>query len=299
MPLTRVTFSSEQRRIQDNLFRVQREYQKASGPATSGKVVNDLADNPAVTSRIMSFRSKVQSSEQYQRNITLSRLRLNFTDSQLANGHEALAKIREIVLRANEPTNSSSLLSQMASQVADLKSELLTYANAKLDGQYIFSGTATSTVPFSGTPTAFAANSNSLLIQVSTTTTIQINVDGNTIFSGSGGGEDVFDVIDDLQTNIGAADSASIATNLARLDTAMAQVRKARGDLGIRNQQIDSYETLLGEGRILDTESLSAIEEASIDEAFSTLVAKETALRLVFASSSRVLSAITGIQLQV
>lgn len=299
MPVTRITFTSEQQRLRDNLFRVQRDYEAASLPATTGKVVNNLSDNPTITSRILAFRSKVQSADQFQRNMTLGRLRINTADNQLGNAYEALLKIRNIALQASDPTTAATQLSQLSTQIGDLKTEILNYANGKLDGQYIFAGTATSTQPFSGTPTAFAGNTNALTVQVSTTTTVQLNFDGSIIFTGSGGGQDIFAAIDSLQTAVSTQSAAGIATGLSAIDTGMSQVLKARGDVGIRIQQLDSYESLLSDGRTQDLTSLSDLEDASVDDAFSKLVTRETALRLVFASSSRVLSAISGIQLQV
>ncbi|MBI4239275.1 MAG: flagellar hook-associated protein FlgL [Deltaproteobacteria bacterium] len=297
MASDRITFTSTQLLLQENLFEVQRQYNDKVMPATTGKKINYLSDSPTTTSRVMSLRNQVRTNDQYQSNLTLARLNLNFADNRLSQADTTMMKVREIVLRANDASVSGSMLNQLGEQIDDLKTELLTYANATLDGKYIFSGTAITTQPFSGTPTAFAGNSNALYIQATSTLRVQVNLDGNSIFSGSGGGVDIFDVLDDLKTDVQAGNAANIATDLTRLDTGLTQVRNARSDIGIRMQQIEVNETALSESRVQILSDLSLLQDVEIDKAISELVTRETALRLVFSTTSRVLGVISGLPL--
>ncbi len=150
-------------------------------------------------------------------------------------------------------------------------------------------------------------------------TNLQLSISGNTTFNTAftystsiaaggvtansdalktGTGEDLFDIIDDLQTAILAQDTTSIATILDRIDTAESQVNEGRATVGIRQQQIDALERSLGEDRLRILEELSSLQEVNVDEALSTLVTRETALKLVFSTSSRILSVISGLSLQ-
>lgn len=298
MTLNRVTFSATQFTLEENLLQVQRMYNAKVIPATTGKKVNTLSDNPISTSRILVTRNKVNTNDQYQSNITYARMNLNFADSQLAQVGDAVQRIREIALRANDAGLAASTRTQMGNQINDIKTEILSYANAKIDGKYAFSGTAVTTLPFAGTPTVFAGNSNAILTQATASLSVQMNVDGNEIFSGSGGGVDLFATIDSLVTAVQAGNGPNIATYVTNLDTANGQVNANRAKIGNRVQLLDANENALSEDRLQHLKNLSDLEDVDLDKAISELVTRETAMKLVFATSSRVLGVISGINLQ-
>lgn len=424
MPITRVSFASTQLAIRDNIFRAQRHYREASVPATTGRAVNFLSDNPLAITRIFSLRNQALANQQYQRNISESKTRMNFNETQLAEVGGVLNRSREIILRANDPTVSVSLRAQLSTQLGDLKTELLGYANAKLEGSFIFGGTDSDSTPFSGTPTVYNGTTTSVTAQITRSLAVQTNIDPKKYFMGniataastdlltnlhtdSGGnlgalagdtitmagtvttafsttyavtatstyanlaaalqvairaagvgtetvavqangsllvtagttaitgltssisgkaafntafafttpiaasgtgtsavldggtGDDVFDLFDDLQTAVTSANATTLETALSRLDSTINQFLDARAEVATRTQQIDASEISMGDERVRLATDLAMIEDVDISQALSTLVTRETALRLVFASSSRVLSAIGGVQLQV
>ncbi len=185
MPLTRVTFSSNQLTIRDNLARAQRQYQEVQAPATTGLRINKLSDDAAVLPQIFSYRSQSLDIQQYKNNVVDVKTSLDYADSKLQQASDVLNRIRQIALIASDASASDAFLTQMSTQLDDLKTEYLSYANAKSGDNYIFSGTATSTQPFTGTPVTFAANGNSLMSQVTKAIQMQRNINGNEIFTGS------------------------------------------------------------------------------------------------------------------
>ncbi len=299
MPIARITYSAQQLLIQNNMTRVQEHYQAAFGPATSGKRVNTISDDPSNISHLFSLRNRVKESEQYQSSVSNARLRLTYTDSRLGEAHDTIQRIIDVGMQGNDASITGSLRTQLAQQITDLKTELLSHANSQFESRYIFAGTATSTKPFAGTPVAFAGNSTIISIQANTSVQIDLNLDGDAIFTGAGGGQDIFSAIDALSTAVGTANSSAISTALDQLKTGLEQVDSARATVGIRQQQIDAIDSALSEDRISILDQLSKIEEVSIDEALTQLTVRETALKLVFSSSSRVLSVLGGLTLQV
>ncbi|MBX7147968.1 flagellar hook-associated protein FlgL [bacterium] len=423
MSVNRVTFSSQQLVIRDNLSRVQRQYEEASVPATTGKRINSLSDDPSVSSRLLLTRRNVASNEQFQKNITSARLRFNETDSALGTAGDILQKIRDLVLDGNNATISSGALSLISDQLQALKDDLVGEANSQVDGKYIFSGTATATQPFTGSPGIFNGNSNSLALYVNETQTTDLSLDGNEIFTGSvatatgssllttlkdssgnsfkleagdsisfaatigagtvnttytvtanstltdvatslqtalraagdgtevvtvtaggalrvtagataitglelsvsgntdfntaftysspiapsasansdtlksGSGIDIFETIDKLIEGLTNRDSTQVGVYLDDLDTGINQVLNGRAAVGLRQQRLDIIEATVNDASVRLIASLSDIEDADLDKSLSDLVTRETALRLVFSSASRILSTVSGIQL--
>lgn len=423
MPVGRLTLSAHELLIRNNLFRVQQQYNDASVPVTTGRRINFLSDDPGNVSHLFSLRAQVSVNEQYQRNLTGAGLKLNFLDARLTSATDVLQRVRDIALKANDPTVDSSLVSQLASQLDDLKTELLDAANARLDNQYVFGGSKSDAKPFSGTPVVFQGNSDNRNIQASPNVQINTNLDGDQIFTGhihtattsdlavqlknsdgvglnfhagdviefsgnigaafssnltvtssttlgdiatalqsalqaagngsetasvqldgsikvtsgataitnlsvnvagkpdiatafnfsssiagggstsssdtlqAGTGEDLFDVIDDLKKAILSGSTSGIATSLDRLQVGELQVNEGRATIGIRTQQIDALGNTLSQDGVRMLDELSSIQDANIDQSISNLAIRETALRLIFATSSRVLSVISGLNL--
>lgn len=298
MPVNRVTFSSNLLLIRQNLARVQLQYNEAIGPATTGRRLNTLSDDASAISRLFSRRQDALYIEQNQRTVNLAKLRLNFTDSRLQGTSDVLQRVRDIALSANNSTLSADQLNVLSTQVGDLKNELLNHANAQIDGKYIFSGTKSDTQPFDGNPGVFNGNSNDISVQVSKTFQVKLTIDGDTLFTGAGGGVDLFDLMDNLQTAILNGDTANITTYIGQIDTGAAQIQNAQGTVGTRLQQLEAIDNSLSEDSVSTLKDLSDLQDADLDTALSNLVTRETALRIVFASSSKILATTSGMQLQ-
>lgn len=423
MPVDRVSFTSSQLALGANIFRAQRAYQKAGEPATTGLRINTLSDDSGVISRVFYLRSRVNDNEQYQKNTSSLNLRLNYTDAQLAKTSDVLFRVRDLVLGANDPTVDVSLRKQIADQIGDLKTEIVSLANSKFEDKYLFAGTKSDTQPFTGSPEVFNGTSNSVNIQVTSTLSVKSTLDGKEVFLGNvgtavgadvltnlkdsngvplgikagdtitiggnlggafsttyavtsasnltalaaavqtqlrlvgnntevaavqgngsvqvtsgagaitgltlsisgntvfntaftfptpiaggaatgssntlkaGTGEDIFDLFDDLKTAVSDGDSTAIARHLSRLDSALDQIGSARAATATRTQQSESSANFLHDDAVRIADDLSLIQDADLATSLSELVTRETALRLIFSSTSRILEVFNSLNL--
>lgn len=424
MPVNRVTFSSNILLIRYNLSNVQRQYEKAAIAATTNKTINTLSDDSTVTSRLFNLRSVVVANEQYQKNSNEVGRKLNFIESQLSGAADVLQQIRDIGLQANIPTLGSDVREQLASQIAELKAQFMTFTNSRLDGKYVFSGTATDTPPFAdvGGVTVFQANSNSNFSQLNASLRLETTMDGNSVFTGNvadaagttrattlrngtgvplglaigdtinfggnvtgavtgsltvtanttlndiasalqtavraagagtetvtvqpdgslrvtagatavtgltmtsnndtafntaftfptpiasagtgdsdalltGTGEDIFDVFDDLQEAVRDGNLTDITTHMGRVESSFNQLLNARATVALRLKQLETVDNFISEESIRTLEDLANVEEANLDEVLSQLVLKETALKVVFNTTSQVLGVTANLQL--
>jgi len=424
MPVDRVSFTSTQLQIADNLQRVQLQYNQAAEPATTGFRINTLSDDPSVISRVFSLRNQISTNTTYQNNINTVELSLNTADTELSQSTDVLQRAQDAALRANDPTVDASTRTEIGTQIDDLKKELLGYANAQLDNKYIFAGSKVTTQPFTGVGGTFNGNSSVVPVQVSSSVNIDSNLDGNQIFLGQvrtatgsdlattlknsdgvnlgvkvgdvitasgtvgatavsssltvtgsttisdiasflqssvrtagdntetaavqgdgsikvtsgvsgisnlqlnisgnttfntaltfpasitgaggtggsdalkfGNGEDVFDVLDDLKNAVLAGDPTAIATHLARLQTGINQINNGRAQVATRIQQSDAVQTFLQDDGVRLMGNLSDLQDVDATSAISTLMTRETALQLVFQTSSRFLQTINNLNL--
>ncbi len=297
MSIFRITLGSQFINLGTNINAAQRRYLNASIPATSGQKINSLSDDSTVIPKLFNLRDRIASTEQYERNVNESKARLEFVEGKLNQSLDVLNQIRGIALQANSPTVSASLASQMATQVTDLKTMLVGIANSQYNGEYIFAGTKITTLPFSGTPTAFNGNTGAINIQATENLTIQANLNGSKIFSGTSGGDDIFDIIDDMATAITTIDQTTIGTTLDRIDTGLAQILEGMATTGSRIQQAETILNQHSEYKVRYLQDLSDVKDADITSTLSNLVTQESALKIIFESSSRIMSTLTGMRL--
>src|SRR5262249_15791212 len=139
-----------------------------------------------------------------------------------------------------------------AAEVHQTLQQLLSLANTKLDGRYIFGGFKNDTAPFTdnGVSATYSGDSGDIKTVTGPSTTVTPNLTGNKVFQGVGitGGEDLFDILHDLETALTANDVTGpngITTQSGRLDKALEQVLSLRTEVGARTQTTEAAKASL------------------------------------------------------
>jgi len=120
---------------------------KAQERLATMKRINRPSDDPIGMNRVLDYRRRVASVEQYMHNIDTAKIRVEATVGNLEDVHELLRQARDIAASqasANDPTGRITAVRQIAhiyDQVRDI-------ANTRLGGSYLFAGHDTDTLPF-------------------------------------------------------------------------------------------------------------------------------------------------------
>jgi len=152
--------------IVDNMFKSQDSYNKLAEKIASLKEINRPSDDPIGMNRVLNLRESRASVEQYTRNMDGCESWLTITESKLSAAGDLLIKAREIAVAQATATASAESRSSEAGTVQQLIDEMLTLANSKYEGRYLFSGAKTGEEPFSSSVgsaaigTATAADGN-------------------------------------------------------------------------------------------------------------------------------------------
>jgi len=302
MSVNRTTFNVSLIQMQEHLRTSQALYEEATIPASTGKKINTLSDSAAGTNKVISLKNLSQQVDQFQKNLSSVKLRLQFTESQLTSSADVLNSVKELAIQSNNASTSDQERSAISTQIDTLRDQLLSLANQKFDNKYVFSGSATNVKPFiesSGSivfNTAGGANSTEILVNTAFDIDIAINVDGNEIFSGDGGGVDVFSLLDDLQAHIESGDSDAVGDDLDSLATASDQIQSAISTVGSRQRYLDQLEERLSNDALRYITSLAEVQDAPLEQVYPNLINQETALKLIYASSSRVFDTMSQLQ---
>jgi len=126
-------------RQNEGLYKVQEQI-------SSQKKINKPSDDPAGMRKILDYRNKIETVDQYLSNIQRGTTRLEITEISLDAVDDLLAVTREISQQQAAGTAQSRAFA--AEQVRDLYSQVVDLANSKLGNNYMFSGHQTDTPAF-------------------------------------------------------------------------------------------------------------------------------------------------------
>ncbi|MBW1780231.1 MAG: flagellar hook-associated protein FlgL [Deltaproteobacteria bacterium] len=120
---------------------------KAQERVASMKVINRPSDDPIGMNRVLDFRKKIASVDQYIRNIDSAKTRVEATETSLESVYELLGEAKDIAISQSSTDDSSGRVTA-AREVSNIYNQIRDIANTRLGGSYIFAGHDTDTLPF-------------------------------------------------------------------------------------------------------------------------------------------------------
>ena len=134
--------------LNGNLNRLSKYLEQES----TGKAINSISDDPVKTTQSLSARNKLSGIGRYRENV-------NSADRWLTEVEEAVGELNDIIGDAYEKTISASTgilgdddLMDIAQEIAALRDEVLSTANATYGDSYLFAGYNTTGTSGGGLP---------------------------------------------------------------------------------------------------------------------------------------------------
>ena len=133
--------------MKSDLFRNAEQLLKAQERVATRKLINRPSDDPIGMGKVLDYRKTISSIDQYNNNIVSAKNRTEFTDTLMENLHDLLGQAKQIVTEHSNQTDPE-LRQGAAQQVEGIYDQVLAIANTKYDGNYLFAGHDTDTIPF-------------------------------------------------------------------------------------------------------------------------------------------------------
>ena len=152
---------------------------------SSGKQFTTPAQNPAAASQVLGLQATLTQTAQYGTNANLAQSRLSIEDNTLTSVINTLQSVRGLALEAADASSSAATRATIATQIQGEAQSLLQLANTQDgNGQYIFSGTATSTAPFglAGSGVSYSGTQSQRLVQIGSNVQIADGDNGANVF---------------------------------------------------------------------------------------------------------------------
>jgi flagellar hook-associated protein 3 FlgL len=256
---------------------------KTQQQLASGRRILAPSDDPVGASQALQLTQSLNVTEQYKTNIAQGNSQLSLEESVLAGVTRVIQDVKVTAINAGNPTLSSANLQALATELSGRYQELLGLANSKDgQGQYMFAGFKGTTQPFTQSSGAgvYAGDQGQRAVQISASRQVTVSDTGQDLFKPGVTGEDVFETLDDLitQLNSGSVTQTQLSTALTGFETALDNVLRVRSSVGARLRELESTDGTHEESALQYKTTISDLQDLDYTKAITDLTRTQTSL---------------------
>jgi flagellar hook-associated protein 3 FlgL len=265
-----------------NLANIQEQLYKANQVVATGKRITAISDDPVGLTQSLHVQSAISNLEQLGRNISMGKTWLAASESSLSQVQDIISDARALCVQMVNGTIDLSQQASAATIVQNHIDEIVSLGNTEANGQYVFAGWKTDTVPFGQDGTYYGDN-NAFTIKIGNDTTIEIGADGEAIF------QDLFTTLSDLKDALEGNDVEGIRAAMTSLDIDHDRITTKISDIGSKVLRVETNERIFQDVTVSNTQRLSEIEDADMAAAIIDLESREVVYKAALASSARIM----------
>lgn len=302
----RVTNAAITQDIITRLLENQRKLQESQVRVSTGQRIAKMSDDPTDGSSIMLASGSLRAIEQYRRNVSSVGAQLTAEDGALGQITDLMTRAKEIAAGQYGANATPQGRRAAAAEIKQLLNQAIGIGNTKFEGDFLFGGVnAQFTAPFDPTqntvdPKYVAIDPASLVppalpAVLRPTGQRAYEIGAGQTMLGPHAGDDVFVqtgvldglavLIDGLDTN----DTAKIGLGMATNDAAFEKVQTLLGDLGARQNQVDTVASGLDALQLSITQHKSDLSEVDMEAAITEMMSRQTAYQAAMMASSKVM----------
>jgi flagellar hook-associated protein 3 FlgL len=265
-----------------NLASIQEQLYKANQVVATGKRISTLSDDPVGLTQSLHVKSALSNLEQLGHNISMGKSWLTASESALSQAQDIISDARALCVQMVSGTIDLSQHGPAATIVQNHIDEIVSLGNTEINGQYVFAGWKTDTVPF-GQDGTYHGDNHAFTIKIGNDTTIEIGADGEALF------QELFTTLSDLKDALTGNDVEGIRAAMTSLDIDLDRITTKISDIGSKVLRMETNEQIFQEVTVSSTQRLSEIEDADMAAAIIELESREVVYRAALASSARIM----------
>lgn len=255
----------------------------------SGQKLNSLSDNPAAVASLVNLRMQSSSDTQYLQNVSTLTGSLNVADSALSSVVEALTTAQSVGVEGASGTVNTQNQQALAQQIQGIQQEILGLANTSYNGDYLFSGTATTTQPYvadssSVSSVTYNGNDNANSVEISEGQAMPTSLPGSQLFSNAT--TNVFQSLQDLYTALNT--NTNISGAVTGVQDALNYVSTQQTFYGNSVDRLNNAQTFLTQEQTQLTEAQSNTLDVNMATAVTDLTQTETAQQALVQAGAQI-----------
>ena len=213
MRIATITFQQNALSQMQNL---QADLSKTQNDLSTGKKLHSAADDPAGMTQVNQLNVQLSASQQYVTNGNSATSALQLEAQAMSDATNTLQSARDLAVEANNSALSASDRADIAAQLTQLLQNLVAIGN-RVDGNgnQLFAGTASGTIPFSqaGSTVSYLGSSTVSQVQIGPNQRISSGDTGATVFMNIPAGNGTFTTSGALtNTGTGSIGGGTVAT---------------------------------------------------------------------------------------
>jgi flagellar hook-associated protein 3 FlgL len=243
--------------------------ERSSMELSSGKSILEPSDNPYGASHAIDLQSQLDGLSSYATSVQDGTSWANTASSAMSNMSAIAERARELLVQASNGTYNQGDFNNIATEIEQLNETLKQDANTQYAGQYVFSGTLTTTAPYEqGANDEYKGSAGAITRVIGPGASVTINTNISTLL-GNGQGAGDGKLLDAMRTiaqhlragtsegrqALASTDLKSIDANLETLTQLQATAGSTIDQLQVASSRIEGLQTSI-------TETLSHTEDA-------------------------------------
>jgi flagellar hook-associated protein 3 FlgL len=285
--MTTASVLSSINNVQDQLANTQQEL-------STGLSINQPSDNPYGASLAVQLKNELSGLSNYNSSITDGTAWASAADTSMQNIMSMLQRAQELTVQASNGTLSSTDLSATADEIDQLSDAIKQEANTQYNGQYIFSGTATSTAPYSSsTGDVYQGNTSAVTRQIGPNSTLQVNVDLSSVLGSGSSANDgkLLNTLSSISADLrsGSSGIADLSGNqLTNLQNSLNGLTQAQANVGATENRLTLASDRIQGLQNTDTQALSNDEDVNMAQAMTTYSNQQTAFEAALKAGANI-----------
>jgi flagellar hook-associated protein 3 FlgL len=260
-----------------DLQRIKQQYSETVQQLSTGEADPNLGDNPAATAQAESYQASINVNTQYIAQANTATSQLQAASTAVGTMNTDVTQLLQLGQEALAAGTTSESQAGIASQVSALRKDLISLGNTQDQGNYIFAGTKTTTVPFvdnTGTTpptTTYNGDSNTISLTLSPSVSVATNIPGNTLFygpDGQGSDTDLLAQAANLAQALSTNNTAGIQTAYNNLQTISSRINVSVAQLG----EAEDGVTALQDGLSSYNQNLTSQQSSVVSVNYATAI---------------------------
>ncbi|AQQ54139.1 flagellar hook-associated protein FlgL [Planococcus lenghuensis] len=271
------------RHMNQNLSRME----KTNLDLSTGKKLHKPSDDPNGVSKAMNLKSALTANKQYERNADEANLWLSEADQTINGMVEVMQRVRELAVQGNNGALSDQDRNMIASETEALHEQIHQFANAKVNGQYLFNGSNTKNPPFptSGAYTESTFNTDQRKFTIGEGAAVNINVTADKLIGNANENDNLFNVLN----SVAAALKAGETVSLDHIDQGMERLLTTAAEVGARQNRVEAITNRVQDSNVALQTMLSQIEDVNYAETITKLKSEESIYQASLSATAKII----------
>jgi flagellar hook-associated protein 3 FlgL len=239
---------------------------------STGLTINEPSDNPSGTSLVLALNTTQSNLTSYTNNVSDGTGWSTAATSALSDMTNATQRVQELVEEAANGTQNQADMSASADEVNQLIDEIKSDANTQYNGQYVFSGSATTTQPYqTGSDDTYAGNTGSVTREIGPGTSIPVNVNlssvlgnGQTTAGQPAGDGLLLNTLRNISDDMQSGNSSALNGDLTDLSNNLNSLTALSTSMGATTDRLQMASSRLTSLQNSTTDTLSNTEDADM-----------------------------------